>query len=128
MLLSFSETLGTLKNIAFRPPHLSALPLHSYEFWINRLMWREKVRLARIALQHGIFHVQNMRLDKGITDIAAAGAIYHKEITRAMKVAQTADPESFVPPEWFKVTVKILIFKGVVVESITPCTCSEPPV
>ena len=73
-------------------------------------MWREKVRLARIALQHGIFHVQNMRLDKGITDIAAAGAIYHKEITRAMKVAQTADPESFVPPEWFKVTIKILIF------------------
>ena len=40
----------------FRPPHLSILPLHSYEFWINKLMWNEKVRLAKMALAHGIFH------------------------------------------------------------------------
>lgn len=86
----------------FRPPHLSLLPQHSYEFWINKLMWDEKVRLAKMSLDLGIFYVEQNRLDKGITNIATAGGIYHKEIARAMKVAQTQDPESYVPPHWFK--------------------------
>ena len=60
-------------------------------------------------MPNSVFYIENSRLDRGLINIAAAGAIYHKEITRAMKVAQTSNPESFVPPEWFKAS-GVMIF------------------
>ena len=33
----------------FAPPHLSLMPLESYEYWINEIMWKEKTRFSRMA-------------------------------------------------------------------------------
>ena len=78
-------------------------------------------------MPNSVFYIENSRLDRGLINIAAAGAIYHKEITRAMKVAQTSNPESFVPPEWFKapgvmISLTILLVKNSLMELVNSYT------
>lgn len=97
------DELEKLTWWAIAPPHITKVPMHLWEFEINKEMWFQKIRLPRSAFDAAEEAIEKDDIELAMILYIQAAAMYRTEIDKVLMQTPKHVRQGFwVPPEWYK--------------------------